>query len=177
MPGHERIANLAKDPTGLVTDTLSREQVNAILELWEFLHPFDKARIDYPPCHRDKVVQGRFRVSKKPCTRGVNSTKRCLLRSSGGPAQWPDCCRLVERICAHVCNRYTAPQGKTPRESPLQVESPTPALQQDPEPGHRELPVDGYDHTAAGGEQPDHPDSVVQQEKEAAEEERAPTGY
>ncbi|TWW71505.1 hypothetical protein D4764_16G0000020 [Takifugu flavidus] len=86
-----------REQTGL---TLNNQQVSTILGLWQSLDKFDKDRIVYAARHQDRLLTGRFRSPKKKAvfTPGVESTKRCVLGSSGLPAQWPNCCRLIETI-------------------------------------------------------------------------------
>ncbi len=43
-------------------------------------------------------------------TPGVDSTKICVLGSSGSPAQWPNCCHLVEIIFIRLCNIHRSPK-------------------------------------------------------------------
>jgi len=35
---------------------------------------------------------------------------RIFLGESGTPAQWPDCCRLVEEVCVHLCRIHQGPR-------------------------------------------------------------------
>ncbi|TWW68809.1 hypothetical protein D4764_19G0006070 [Takifugu flavidus] len=103
IPGTDRVDELAeylvelREQTGL---TLNNQQVSTILGLWQSLDKFDKDRIVYAARHQDRLLTGRFRSPKKKAvlTPGVESTKRCVLGSSGSPAQWPNCCRLIETI-------------------------------------------------------------------------------
>lgn len=76
----------------------------------------DKQRVVYAARHQDRLLSGRFRTPKKPSkTPGVESTTRCMLGASSAPAQWPDCCRLVENIFIRLCNLHPNPvrKGKT----------------------------------------------------------------
>ncbi|TWW53259.1 hypothetical protein D4764_0220160 [Takifugu flavidus] len=98
-----------REQTGL---TLNNQQVSTILGLWQNLDKFDKDRIVYAARHQDRLLTGRFRSPKKKAvfTPGVESTKRCVLGSSGSPAQWPNCCRLIETIFVRLCNIHTSPK-------------------------------------------------------------------
>ncbi|XP_026145904.1 uncharacterized protein LOC113120174 [Carassius auratus] len=86
--------------------TLTNQQVATIVGLWQNLDKFDKDRVVYAARHQDRLLTGHFRSPKKKAvfTPGVDSTKRCFLGSSGSPAQWPNCCRLVEMIFIRLCN-------------------------------------------------------------------------
>ncbi|TWW53881.1 hypothetical protein D4764_0223800 [Takifugu flavidus] len=115
IPGTDRVDELAeylvelREQTGL---TLNNQQVSTILGLWQSLDKFDKDRIVYAARHQDRLLTGRFRSPKKKAvlTPGVESTKRCVLGSSGSPAQWPNCCRLIETIFMRLCNIHTSPK-------------------------------------------------------------------
>ncbi|TWW63427.1 hypothetical protein D4764_03G0004350 [Takifugu flavidus] len=94
--------------------TLNNQQVSTILGLWQSLDKFDKDRIVYAARHQDRWLTGRFRSPKKKAvlTPGVESTKRCVLGSSGSPAQWPNRCRLIETIFVRLCNIHTSPKER-----------------------------------------------------------------
>lgn len=67
----------------------------------------------YAARHQKRLLSGRFRTPKKPThTPGVESTTRCVLGASSAPAQWPDCCRLVETIFIRLCNIFPSPPKK-----------------------------------------------------------------
>ncbi|XP_056912997.1 uncharacterized protein LOC130538958 [Takifugu flavidus] len=117
IPGMDRVDELAeylvelREQTGL---TLNNQQVSTILGLWQSLDKFDKDRIVYAARHQDRLLTGRFRSPKKKAvlTPGVESTKRCVLGSSASPAQWPNCCRLIETIFVRLCNIHTSPKKR-----------------------------------------------------------------
>ncbi|XP_056885566.1 zinc finger protein 318-like [Takifugu flavidus] len=117
IPGTDRVDELAeylvelREQTGL---TLNNQQVSTILGLRQSLDKFDKDRIVYAARHQDRLLTGRFRSPKKKAvfTPGVESTKRCVLGSSGSPAQWPNCCRLIETILVRLCNIHTSPKER-----------------------------------------------------------------
>ncbi|MEQ2213532.1 hypothetical protein XENOCAPTIV_016610, partial [Xenoophorus captivus] len=59
------------------------------------------------------ILSGCFRTPKKPSKiPGVESTTHCVLGASIAPAQWPDCCRLVETIFIRLCALHSAPERK-----------------------------------------------------------------
>ncbi|XP_057191375.1 uncharacterized protein LOC130555294 [Triplophysa rosa] len=121
IPGMDRVDELAECLVELRTQaslTLTNQQVATIVGLWQNLDQFDKDRVMYAARHQDRLLTGRFRSPKKKAvfTPGVDSTKRCVLGSSGSPAQWPNCCRLVEMIFIRLCNIHRSPQ-KQRRES------------------------------------------------------------
>lgn len=81
-------------------------QVEDIVRLWQNLLQYDKKRVVFAARHQDRLTTGRFRSPKKKAvfTPGVDSLKRCVLGSTASPAQWPDCCRLVEAIFIRLCS-------------------------------------------------------------------------
>ncbi|XP_052441064.1 uncharacterized protein LOC127979568 [Carassius gibelio] len=115
IPGMDRVDALAECLVELRTQTsltLTNQQVATIVGLWQNLDKFDKDRVAYAARHQDRLLTGRFRSPKKKAvfTPGVDSTKRCVLGSSGSPAQWPNCCRLVEMIFIRLCNIHRSPK-------------------------------------------------------------------
>lgn len=110
---------LAEYLVGLRTvtgQTLTNQQASTIIGLWQNLLPYDQQRVAYAARHQVRLTTGRFRCSKKRAefTPGVESTTRCVLASSGSPAQWPDCSRLVESICVKLCNIHKSPKKQGP---------------------------------------------------------------
>ena len=107
---------LAEYLVGLRNQTslcLSNQQANTIIGLWQKLDSRDKQRVLYQPRHQKRLLSGRFRTPKKPTTTpGVESTTRCVLGAGSSPAQWPDCCRLVENIFVRLCVLHPAPVRK-----------------------------------------------------------------
>ncbi|XP_058625088.1 uncharacterized protein LOC131536281 [Onychostoma macrolepis] len=89
-------------------------QVDDIVSLWQSLLDYDKQRVTFAARHQDRLTTGRFRSPKKKAvfTPGVDSLKRCVLGSTGSPAQWPDCCRLVEAIFIRLCRIHQSPRRK-----------------------------------------------------------------
>ncbi|XP_030248701.1 uncharacterized protein LOC115566827 isoform X3 [Sparus aurata] len=115
IPGMERVDSMAEYLVGLRTvtgQTLSNQQASTIIALWQNLLPYDQQRVVYAARHQVRLTTGRFRVSKKRAefTPGVESMTRCFLASSGSPAQWPGCSRLVESICVKLCNIHKSPK-------------------------------------------------------------------
>ncbi|CAB1435238.1 unnamed protein product [Pleuronectes platessa] len=116
LPGYQHVDSLAeylvelRDQTSLC---LSNQQASRIVSLWDNLNPRDKQRVVYAARHQERLLSGRFRTPKKPSkTPGVESTTRCMLGASSTPAQWPDCCRLVETIFIRLCNIHQSPTKK-----------------------------------------------------------------
>ncbi|XP_034005921.1 uncharacterized protein LOC117497984 isoform X2 [Trematomus bernacchii] len=118
LPGFQHVDRLAeylvdlRDKTSLC---LSNRQAGEIIALWDSLEEVDKQRVVYAARHQDRLLSGRFRTPKKPSkTPGVESTTRCMLGASSAPAQWPDCCRLVESIFIRLCDlhRSSVRKGK-----------------------------------------------------------------
>lgn len=115
IPGMDRVDELAECLVELRTQeslTLTNQQVATIVGLWQNLDQFDKDRVMYAARYQDRLLTGRFRSPKKKAvfTPGVDSTKRCVLGSSGSPAQWPNCCRLVELIFIRLCDIHRSPK-------------------------------------------------------------------
>lgn len=84
--------------------------------LWQDLLDYDKQRVVFAARHLDRLIKGRFRTKKKvEFTPGVESVERCVVGSTGSPAQWPDCCRLVEAIFVRLSDIHKSPrkQGKS----------------------------------------------------------------
>ena len=71
----------------------------------------DQQKVVFAARHQDRLLTGRFRSPKKKAefTPGVESVRRCSISSSASPAQWPDCCRLVE---VRLCNIHKSPSKK-----------------------------------------------------------------
>ncbi|XP_063052394.1 uncharacterized protein LOC134447039 [Engraulis encrasicolus] len=115
IPGLARADELAEYLVELRSQTslvLSPQQEDTIVGLWQNLDPYDKEKLVYAARHQDRLLTGKFRSPKKRAdfTPGVDSTKRCVLGSTGSPAQWPDCCRLIELIFIRLCNIYRTPK-------------------------------------------------------------------
>lgn len=74
--------------------------------MWQSLLDYDKQRIRFSARH--------FRSLKKKAvfTPGVDSLKRSVLASTASPAQWPDCCCLVEAIFTRLCHIHRSPRRK-----------------------------------------------------------------
>ncbi|RXN08810.1 hypothetical protein ROHU_011351 [Labeo rohita] len=119
IPGMDRVDSLAEYLVGLRNETgqtLNSQQASTIIALWQNLLPYDQQRVAYSARHQSCLTTGRFRCSKKKpeFTPGVESMTRCVLGSTGSPAQWPDYCRLVECIFVKLCDIHKSPkkQGK-----------------------------------------------------------------
>lgn len=113
VPGYQHVDRLADYLVGLRGQTflcLTNLQANSIIQLWQKLDDRDKQRVVYKARHQERLLSGRFRTPKRPTTTpGVESTTRCMLGASSAPAQWPDCCRLVENIFLRLCVLHPAP--------------------------------------------------------------------
>ncbi|XP_062308973.1 uncharacterized protein LOC134013581 [Osmerus eperlanus] len=118
MPGMDRVDRLAECLVELrhqTNMTLHNQQVSNIVGLWQDLLDYDKQRVVFAARHLDRLIKGRFRHKKKvEFTPGVESVERCVLGSTGSPAQWPDCCCLVEAIFVRLSDIHKSPrkQGK-----------------------------------------------------------------
>ncbi|KAM9495307.1 uncharacterized protein Hap1MRO34_017081 isoform 2-T2 [Clarias gariepinus] len=115
VPGMDLVDSLAEYLVGLRTEsglTLNNQQASTIIELWQDLLPYDKQRVAYAARHQVRLTTGRFRrpKAKGEFTPGVESMTRCVLGSTGSPAQWPDCCRLVEAIFVRLCGVHKSPK-------------------------------------------------------------------
>ena len=95
---------------------LSNHQASRIITLWESLDDSDKQRVIDAARHQARLLSGRFRTHKMPSnTPSVDSTTRCVLGASSAPAQWPDCCWLVESIFKRLCSLHPSPIRKGKR--------------------------------------------------------------
>lgn len=117
VPGMDHVDSLAEYLVGLRTQTslvLSNQAVSTILGLWQALLDYDKRRVVFSARHQDRLMTGKFKSPKKRAefTPGVESTKRCAITNSGSPAQWPNCCRLMESIFVRLCQLHRAPKKK-----------------------------------------------------------------
>ncbi len=93
--------------------SLTNQEANTIIALWQNLDDRDKKRVVYAAWHQKRLLSGCFRVLKMPTqTPGVESTTRSVLGTSSAPAQWPDCCRLVENIFIRLCTVHPSPKRK-----------------------------------------------------------------
>lgn len=115
IPGMDRVDSLAEYLVGLRNETgqtLNSQQASTIIALWQNLLPYDQQRLKYSARYQPRLTTGRFRCSKKKpeFTPGVESMTRCVLGSTGSPAQWPDSCRLVECIFVKLCNIHKSPK-------------------------------------------------------------------
>ncbi|XP_029687974.1 uncharacterized protein [Takifugu rubripes] len=112
-PGYQHVDSLGEYLVELREQTalfLNRQQTDTIISLWQNLQDYDKQQVVYAARHQGRLLSGRFRTPKKPSTTpGVESTTRCTLGASSVPAQWPDCCRLVENIFMRLCNLHPSP--------------------------------------------------------------------
>ncbi|XP_034460728.1 uncharacterized protein LOC117773137 [Hippoglossus hippoglossus] len=116
LPGYQHVDRLAEYLVELRHQTslcLSNQQASAIVSLWDKLDAGDKQRVVYAARHQERLLSGRFRTPKTPSKPpGVESTTRCMLGASSSPAQWPDCCRLVENIFIRLCYIHQSPAKK-----------------------------------------------------------------
>ncbi|XP_026179825.1 uncharacterized protein LOC113140248 [Mastacembelus armatus] len=115
VPGTDRVDDLAEYLVGLRTQTgqtLSNQQVTTIVFLWQNLLPYDQQRVAYAARHQVRLTTGRYKrpKQKEDFTPGVESMTRCALGSTGSPAQWPDCSRLVEFIFVKLCIIHKSPK-------------------------------------------------------------------
>ncbi|XP_052429310.1 uncharacterized protein LOC127970861 [Carassius gibelio] len=116
VPGYQHVDKLAEylvELRGHTALSLTNQEASTIIELWQNLADQDKQRVVYAARHQKRLLSGRFRVPKRPTkTPGVESTIRSVLGASSAPAQWPDCCRLVETIFIRLCNTHPSPKRK-----------------------------------------------------------------
>ncbi|MEQ2180008.1 hypothetical protein GOODEAATRI_031103 [Goodea atripinnis] len=102
------------------SSTMVPSTSSSITELWQKLDDRDRQLVVYAVQHQDRLLSGHFRTPKKPSkTPGMESTTRCVLGASSTPAQWPDCCRLVETILIRLCGLHPAPKRKDKRAKSL----------------------------------------------------------
>ncbi|XP_016115196.1 uncharacterized protein [Sinocyclocheilus grahami] len=112
-PGFDRVVDLARY---LVTlrekPCVSDREAADIVRLWDRLPDSDRQGVSYPPRHKERLLQGRFKAthSKTSTCHGKESLKRCVLGQGSGPAQWPNISRIVEAVCLELCSIH--PAGK-----------------------------------------------------------------
>ncbi len=106
----DRLAEYLVELRGHTALSLTNQEVNTIIALWQNLDDRDKKRVVYAARHQKRLLSGRFRVPKTPTqTPAVESTTRSVL---GMCALWPDCCRLVETIFIRLCTVHPSPKRK-----------------------------------------------------------------
>ncbi|KAJ4923332.1 hypothetical protein JOQ06_026008 [Pogonophryne albipinna] len=171
LPGFQHVDRLAeylvdlRDKTSLC---LSNRQAGEIIALWDRLEEVDKKRAVYAARHQDRLLSGRFRTPKKPSkTPGVESTTRCMLGASSAPAQWPDCCWLVESIFIRLCDLHRSPvrkgKGAISRWSLILRD-----YSKIRHYGCWQLPGDAGHPDSAGGSKSNHSHQLAQQQAEEA---------
>ncbi len=93
--------------------SLTNQEANTVIALWQNLDDRDKKRVVYAARHQKRLQSGCFQSTKDAhSTPGVESTTRSVLGTSSAPAQWPDCCRLVETIFIRLCTIHPSPKEK-----------------------------------------------------------------
>lgn len=109
----DKLAEYLVELRGHTALSLTNQEANTIIALWQNLNDQDKQRVVYAARHQKRLLSGRFKVPKRPTqTPGVESTIRSVLGASSAPAQWPDCCRLVETIFVRLCTIHPSPKRK-----------------------------------------------------------------
>ncbi|CAM4668159.1 unnamed protein product [Leuciscus chuanchicus] len=112
-PGFDRVVDLARYLVELrEKPCVSDREATDIVRLWDRLPDSDKKGVSYPPRHKERLLQGRFKAthSKTSTCHGKESLKRCVLGQGSGPAQWPNISRIVEAVCLELCSIH--PAGK-----------------------------------------------------------------
>ncbi|KAM9715533.1 uncharacterized protein ACNS7B_021836 [Menidia menidia] len=119
VPGCQHVDRLAEYLVALgdlKSLRLSSQQASQIIELWNNLNEGEKKQVIHAARHQERVLRSRFRTPKRPSKRpGVESTTRCVLGETSAPAQWPDCCGLVETMFIRLCALYPGPRRKGKR--------------------------------------------------------------
>ncbi|CAM4668215.1 unnamed protein product [Leuciscus chuanchicus] len=118
--GYDHVIRLANSLVGLRHQRfVSQCKVDEIVMLWNNLSDHDKGRLIYPPCHCDRQLKGRFKVShlKANVTPGTESLKSSLYfgynhhnRSRNQCYSWPSTSRVGEAVCLALCRTYPAGQ-------------------------------------------------------------------
>ncbi len=109
----DRLAEYLVELRGYTALSLTNQEANTIIALWQNLDDRDMKQVVYAARHQKRLLSGRFRVPKTPTqTPGVESTTRSVLGTSSAPAQWPDFCRLVETIFIRLCTIHPSPKRK-----------------------------------------------------------------
>lgn len=116
VPGYQHVDRLSEylvELRGHTALSLTNQEANTIIALWQNLDDRDKRGVVNAARHQKRLLSGRFRVPKRPTqTPGVESTIRCVLGASSIAAQWPDCFRLVECIFIRLCTVHPSPKRK-----------------------------------------------------------------
>lgn len=75
--GYQHVVRLAVSLVELRDKpVLTRAKEEELIALWKCLPEGDKAPVAYPPRHKDRLTQGRFRPSKTSVVPGADSVKR-----------------------------------------------------------------------------------------------------
>ena len=56
--------------------SVSNEEVNEVIQLYNNLADYDKQRTVYAKRHREKLIKGRFKPGRSAVTPGAQSVKR-----------------------------------------------------------------------------------------------------
>ncbi len=76
----DRLAEYLVELRGHTALSLTNQEANTIIALWQNLDDRDKQRVVYAARHQKRLLSGRFRVPKMPTqTPGVESTTRSVL--------------------------------------------------------------------------------------------------
>ncbi|XP_057199129.1 uncharacterized protein LOC130559857 [Triplophysa rosa] len=82
VPGFQHVDRLAEylvELRGHTVLSLTNQEANTIIGLWQKLDDRDKQRVVYAARHQERLLSGRFRTPKRPThTPGVESTTRCV---------------------------------------------------------------------------------------------------
>ncbi|KAI2665218.1 Penicillin-binding protein activator LpoB [Labeo rohita] len=93
--------NYLLDLQGHTALSLTNQEANTIIAIWQNLENRDEQQVVYAAQHQKRLLSGHFR-----------STTRCVLGASSAHAQWPDCCLLVETIFIRLCTIHPSPKRK-----------------------------------------------------------------
>lgn len=83
VAGFDAVQKLSSYLVSLASESsLTNQQADEIIRLWNDLSPYDRQRVNYPARHQERILTGRFARCKTAVTPGVDSVKRFDLLSN-----------------------------------------------------------------------------------------------
>ncbi|KAK5608020.1 hypothetical protein CRENBAI_006066 [Crenichthys baileyi] len=109
-PGYQHVVRLARKLVELCRKGyISNAEMEEIVGLWQNLPEVNKGPIAFPSRYKEDLTKGRFKKAKTYAPGTVaqlESIKRCVAGTGGGPASWPNASHLVEAIFSELCALY-----------------------------------------------------------------------
>ncbi|XP_064635173.1 uncharacterized protein LOC135492557 [Lineus longissimus] len=91
--------------------SLTNEQADSVIPLWNDLEEYDKRPTKIPIRHQKEPLQGRFKAKSKVAP-GAEATQRAFLGPNAAPAVKPDANRYMEAIVIRLCHLFPSPVKK-----------------------------------------------------------------